>query len=816
MTNRVRLLRSLTAGGQPGSGTAADYGRLAVNLTDRRVWMYGATGTPTLVASFVGDHQTTRAYQVGDLVVQGRTIYRCIVNHNPKGFTPTDWETVADDTGVLLYRTPTLQAQATMTMGAAGVSARVVAHASQSAALQQWQVGASVISDIRADGYPGGAFGRMVFRVDQVAHSFSAVGQPARFDGSNWVLAEANTPAGFATGIVRRIIDANAVEIQVGGRIDGMEAGAFESGAYAANTLYYVSVATPGKLTATPPPNVAEQNIVLRTLSGGSAAIQFQRPPPTAGGTSYDLNVTQNPNPFTAVGQVAAYNGTAWVLADPAIAAKIPVAVVKATAGFDIRLGFGGEITGIVAGAAASFPLTPGVPYYSTAAGLLTATPPNTSVLGAGPVLWATGASTGIILAGQASPNTLRASANLSDLTNVSAALGALGLNDVVRTSRTIAAGTGLTGGGDLSANRTLALNSTSIASLAKADTAVQPARLVASGTGLTGGGNLSADRTLALTGQALALHNFAQTGIVVRTAADTFVGRAVVAGDGVSVTNGSGVVGNPSVAVDATVARTSRNINTGTGLTGGGNLGADRTLALTGQALAFHNLAASGMVARTAADTVAARTITAGTGIAVTNGSGVSGNPTLALTGQALQLHNLNTVGFVARATDGTIRTRILAGDGNSISVTNGDGDASFPVVSAILASQAEAEAGTNTVKLMTPQRTKQAMNATGSAPMYACRAWVNFNGTLVAASMIRASGNVTSITDNGTGDYTINFTTAMPDADYAVSIDIGGDGNTQSAQIISQTTSGVRIGLSRSGAGPVDQPTVCVMIFR
>jgi hypothetical protein len=52
-------------------------------------------------------------------------------------------------------------------------------------------------------------------------------------------------------------------------------------------------------------------------------------------------------------------------------------------------------------------------------------------------------------------------------------------------------------------------------------------------------------------------------------------------------------------------------------------------------------------------------------------------------------------------------------------------------------------------------------------------CRAWVNFNGTTVTnpASMtgVRGSFNVSSILDNGTGDYTINFTTAMPDANYS-----------------------------------------------
>jgi len=51
-------------------------------------------------------------------------------------------------------------------------------------------------------------------------------------------------------------------------------------------------------------------------------------------------------------------------------------------------------------------------------------------------------------------------------------------------------------------------------------------------------------------------------------------------------------------------------------------------------------------------------------------------------------------------------------------------------------------------------------------AATAYGCRAWVNFNGTGTVA--IRASGNVSSITDNGVGNYTVNFTTAMPDANY------------------------------------------------
>lgn len=61
-----------------------------------------------------------------------------------------------------------------------------------------------------------------------------------------------------------------------------------------------------------------------------------------------------------------------------------------------------------------------------------------------------------------------------------------------------------------------------------------------------------------------------------------------------------------------------------------------------------------------------------------------------------------------------------------------------------------------------------KTAITASGSAPIYACRAWVNFDGV---NNTIAGSGNVSSITDNGVGDYTINFTIAMQDANYAIS---------------------------------------------
>jgi hypothetical protein len=85
----------------------------------------------------------------------------------------------------------------------------------------------------------------------------------------------------------------------------------------------------------------------------------------------------------------------------------------------------------------------------------------------------------------------------------------------------------------------------------------------------------------------------------------------------------------------------------------------------------------------------------------------------------------------------------------------------------------------------MATAESTLSQFNASGSAPVYACRAWVNFDGTGTPA--IRASGNVSSITDNGTGDYTVNFTTAMQDANYAVvGTTVGVTGTTRSGNVL------------------------------
>jgi hypothetical protein len=107
--------------------------------------------------------------------------------------------------------------------------------------------------------------------------------------------------------------------------------------------------------------------------------------------------------------------------------------------------------------------------------------------------------------------------------------------------------------------------------------------------------------------------------------------------------------------------------------------------------------------------------------------------------------------------------------------------------------------------------------------ATAYGCRAWVNFNGTGTVA--IRASGNVTSITDIGTGLYTVNFTTAMPNVNYAVNV-LATNGNTigtddarcfVSAPVNSFTTGNIYLGIvNTANTAFIDANVINVAIFR
>jgi len=95
-------------------------------------------------------------------------------------------------------------------------------------------------------------------------------------------------------------------------------------------------------------------------------------------------------------------------------------------------------------------------------------------------------------------------------------------------------------------------------------------------------------------------------------------------------------------------------------------------------------------------------------------------------------------------------------------------------------------------------------------------CRAWVNFNGTGTVA--IRASFNVSSITDNGVGTYTLNFTTAMQDRNYSFNGLSWNPGSTAAITGVDALLSSyvTLSSFNTSGTTRIDVPEINVAIFR
>lgn len=150
------------------------------------------------------------------------------------------------------------------------------------------------------------------------------------------------------------------------------------------------------------------------------------------------------------------------------------------------------------------------------------------------------------------------------------------------------------------------------------------------------------------------ALAALASTGHVVRTAANTYALRTITApAAGFTISNGDGVAGNP-------------------------------TFSLANDLAAIEALGGTGIAVRTAADTWAQRTITApAAGITVSNANGVSGNPTLALANDLAALEGLGSTGLAARTASDTWAQRTITGTANEITVTNGNGVSGNPTLS-------------------------------------------------------------------------------------------------------------------------------------
>jgi hypothetical protein len=210
-----------------------------------------------------------------------------------------------------------------------------------------------------------------------------------------------------------------------------------------------------------------------------------------------------------------------------------------------------------------------------------------------------------------------------------------------------------------------------------------------------------------------------------------------------------------------------------------------------------------------------------------VLNSDGSIGGTALASTSD---VNGVNTTGTVTASTTSLVvasATGIAAG-----MFVVGEGIAPGTTVSSIASTTVTLSANANTTLSADPVTFYSASKILTPAVVGSqlCRAWVNFDGTGTVA--IRASFNVSSITDNGTGDYTVNFTTALADANYSPSIVARlNDAAYWEANILlfktaanansAPTTSGFRFGTYKRGFGGMndgvdDVGFACIAVFR
>jgi hypothetical protein len=147
--------------------------------------------------------------------------------------------------------------------------------------------------------------------------------------------------------------------------------------------------------------------------------------------------------------------------------------------------------------------------------------------------------------------------------------------------------------------------------------------------------------------------------------------------------------------------------------------------------------------------------------------------------------------------------------------------------VQTGLLGDQATAtwEGGVGTVEsLVSPAKVRAvvpaALNASGSAPIYACRAWVNFDGTTTPPT-IRASGNVASVSRTATGQFRVTFTTSLPDANYSTQVNANRPGFAL-ASVAGEDSTGTKsaalvdIVTAQDAGGRINPDSVSVAIFR
>jgi hypothetical protein len=183
-----------------------------------------------------------------------------------------------------------------------------------------------------------------------------------------------------------------------------------------------------------------------------------------------------------------------------------------------------------------------------------------------------------------------------------------------------------------------------------------------------------------------------------------------------------------------------------------------------------------------------------------------------------ALQIGGTTVIDNSRNLVNTTVASATL-GSGTASSSTFLRGDRTWQSIVIPIASTAEAQTGTNNTKFITPLRLRQGFNASGSAPVYACRAWVNFSGS--GFGEIRRSGNVESVTYWGTSNYSVNFLINLPDTTYSTFVTAGsttwgpGDTDVRITSANDQSVSSVHVAQRSGSNATTDVNKISVACF-
>lgn len=235
------------------------------------------------------------------------------------------------------------------------------------------------------------------------------------------------------------------------------------------------------------------------------------------------------------------------------------------------------------------------------------------------------------------------------------------------------------------------------------ATSVVLESRNINTENGITGGGSLSGDLTLGLTGQAKNFHDLATKGFVVRDTNNDIVTRGLVEGNNIDITNPSGISDNPIIALSASLTGlTDITVGTGTfydlgvtnNIVGSGSISGVTVYANSGIFQSGVTIGGTGVTLEghthdyaditDFCDGVAScvdTALSASTGIQFNYDSG-NDRLNIALSGQALALHNFNSNGILVRTSESNFAARTISPSGSNILVGDGDGVSNNPTI--------------------------------------------------------------------------------------------------------------------------------------